>query len=122
MRASKVWIALAAVSCASTRAEMMPDARTLPAICPAGVAIYPDSTQIGKPFQEVATLISHGSLLLPDQNAILDSQRQEAAKLGANGVLLLIRTVNEPSGNSGTAIAILIPGDSDRVAAACNRR
>ncbi|HXQ27804.1 MAG TPA: hypothetical protein VN848_00925 [Gemmatimonadales bacterium] len=116
-------IALAAASCASTHVVRSFDSTPLPPICPAGVAVYPDSTQIHKQYTRIATLSSRGSFLFPDEDAIFQSQRNTAAKLGANGVILLLGNLSSESTslNSGRAIAIYIPSDTTRVAAACGR-
>jgi hypothetical protein len=119
-----VFIVFAALSCASTHVEGALDSAPLPAICPEGVAVFPDSNQIGKPFTHVATLRSQGSMLFPDQNAIFDSQRKTAARLGANGLILVLKGLsadNDNSANANRVIAINIPGDSLRVATACGR-
>jgi hypothetical protein len=119
-----VLLVLAAAGCASTSVERTDDTTPLSPICPEGVAVFPDSTEVPRPFKRIATLNSHGSVLFPDQDAIFDSQRKEAAKLGANGVILILTGLSADSPNSlnsGKAIAIFIPGDSTRVATACGR-
>ena len=119
-----VLLVLAAAGCASTSVARRFDSDPLPSICPEGVAVFPDSTQIQKPFKRIAILNSHGSVLFPDQDAIFDSQRKEAAKLGANGLILILTGLSADSpgsANAGRAIAIFIPGDSNRVTMACGR-
>jgi hypothetical protein len=117
------FLAFAALSCASTQVEGALQSAPLPPICAQGVAVFPDSTQIGKHFVHVAMLASHGSFLFPNPDAIFDSQRRTAAKLGANGMILVLGGLSADSPNSTTnqVIAIFIPSDSLRVETACGR-
>jgi hypothetical protein len=129
----KIWM-LAMVgltACVSTNAAVLNSAQTLPQICPDGVVMFTDSSKVGKPYQEVAVLNSKGSYLYTNERKMVESQRKAAAKLGANGVILgtmqepgtgakvWSALIGTPADRQGKAVAIFIPGDSARVAAAC---
>jgi len=119
-----VFLALAALGCASTQVEGALESGPLTPLCPQGVAVFPDSGQIGKHFIHVARLNSHGSFLFPNPDAVFDSQRKTAARLGANGMILVLHglTADNPnSANANEVLAIFIPSDSQRVALACGR-
>ncbi|SRR6266566_5789082 len=125
------WSMLALLGCVSTNAAVLNTSLKLQAICPEGVQVFTDSSKVGKPYTEVAVLNSQGSYQYTNESKMIDSQRKEAAKLGANGVIL--GGMQDPStgakvwnaligtsaNRKGSAVAILIPSDSTRVKEAC---
>jgi hypothetical protein len=96
------------------------------------VKIYPDTAAIGMPFQRVAMLASSGSSGFTTPTGMMNSQRQRAASLGANGVVL--GRINEASAGAkvaaaflgtgtertGDAMAVYVPGDSARTRELCD--
>jgi len=120
------------IACVSTNAMVLnPSLRLAPA-CPEGVQVFTDSSKVGKPYTEVAVLSSSGDNDLTTESGMLNSQRKKAAELGANGIILgamkdastgaqVAQALLGTSANrKGRAVAIYIPSDSARVAAACN--
>jgi hypothetical protein len=95
------------------------------------VQVFTDTSKVGKPYTEVAVLNSKGGSDWTSESGMINSQRKKAAELGANG--LILGTMKDPStgakiasaifgtsaNRQGKAIAIHIPGDTSRVAAAC---
>jgi len=89
--------------------------------CARGVQIFTSADEVGKDYREVALL--HG---------MLGSQRQKAADLGANGIIL--NGISEPDAGTkiiggvpgtgaerkGAALAIHIPDDADAVKRLCS--
>ena len=117
--------------CVSTNAALLNPGVTLAPVCPDGVEVFTDTSKVGKPYTEVAILNSKGDNEMTDESGMINSQRKKAAKLGANGVIL--GSMAEPgtgakvfhfligtsANRKGNAIAIYIPSDTARVAAAC---
>ncbi len=125
------WPVVLLAACVSTNAAVMNPSLKLQPVCPDGVQVFSDSSRVGKPYTEVAVLNSKGESDMTSESGMIKSQRKKAAELGANGVIL--GTMKDPStgakiasslfgtsaNRKGNAIAIYIPGDSTRVAAAC---
>ena len=119
------------VACVQTKAAVLDVSAQRGPICPNGVKIFPDTSTIGGPWEAVAMLTSTGSTSMTSVAGMMNSQRQKAAQVGANGVVL--GKVNEPgagakvagaflgtgTNRNGDAMAIYIPGDSARVQRAC---
>ena len=118
-------------ACVSTNAALLDPSLKLAPVCPDGVAIFTDSSKVGRPYTEVAVLNSRGDDAFTSESAMLNSQRKKAAALGANGIILgqmrdastgakIAQAFLGTSANrKGNAIVIYIPSDSVRVAAAC---
>ena len=131
-------ILLALVACVQTNAAVLDVTAQRAPICPDGVKIFTDTSEIGGPYTPVALLNSTGESSWTSEEQMLNSQRRKAAELGANGVLFA--QIQEASAGAkvagaflgtgsqrkGRATAILVPGDSARVQLACegvrNRR
>lgn len=119
-------------ACVQTNAAVLDVTVVRAPICPDGVKIFPDTASIGGAYERVAILTSTGSSDYTSANGMLNSQRQRAAALGANGVL--VGQIHEASSGAkvagaifgvstqrtGEALAINVPGDSTRVARACD--
>jgi hypothetical protein len=90
--------------CVSTNATMLGGATTGPAIPPTSVAIYRTPAQVPRHYTEVALLNSSGDSIYTDEKAMFTSMQKEAAKLGANGVIL--DNVKEPGSGAKVAAAI----------------
>lgn len=118
-------------ACVSTNAAVLNPGVTLAPICPDGVEVFTDSSKVGKAYTEVAVLNSKGDNDLTSESGMINSQRKKAAKLGANGVILgsmadpgtgakvFHALIGTSANRKGKAIAIYIPADTARVAAAC---
>ena len=131
MRAFAVPGLVILASCVATNAALLNPSLKLQPVCPDGVEVFTDSSKVGKPYTEVAVLNSKGDDSFTSESGMINSQRKKAADLGANGVIL--GQMKDPStgakvaqaffgtsaNRKGNAIAIYIPSDSARVAAAC---
>jgi hypothetical protein len=121
-------------ACVSTNAALLNPSLKLAPVCPEGVQVFTDSSKVGKPYTEVAVLNSKGDEEFTSESGLINSQRKKAAALGANG--LILGQMKDPStgakiakaflgtsaNRKGQAIAIYIPADTARVAAACKSR
>jgi|SRR5690242_2427102 len=131
MRRLAVALVFAMVACVSTNAAVLDPSLKLQPVCPDGVQVFTDSSKVGKPYTEVALLASKGDNEMTSESGMIESQRKKAAELGANGLILgqvkeastgaqVARALLGTSANrKGNAIAIYIPSDTARVAAAC---
>jgi len=119
------------VACVSTNAMVLDPSLHLAPGCPEAVQVFTDSSKVGKPYTEVAVLNSAGDNDMTSESGMLNSQRKKAAELGANGIILgpmkdastgaqVFQALLGTSANrKGKSIAIYIPSDTTRVAAAC---
>ena len=92
---------------------------------------FHDSSKVGKAYTEVAVLNSKGDNDMTSESGMINSQRKKAAQLGANGVILgsmadpgtgakvFHALIGTSANRKGKSIAIYIPADTARVAAAC---
>jgi hypothetical protein len=131
MRSMRLLFLSLIASCVSTKAAQLDPTLKLAPVCPDGVQMFTEASKIGKPYTEVAVLKSSGESDWTSETGMINSQRKKAAQLGANGVILgqmkdpstgakIARTLIGTSANrKGDAIAIYIPADTARVAAAC---
>lgn len=94
MQTISVVLVLACAACVSTNAALLDSSlRLTPLPCPEAAQVFTDSSKVGKPYTEVALLNSAGDVA--------------QAFLGTS------------ANRKGRAIAIYIPSDTARVAAAC---
>lgn len=132
MRTIGVVLVLACAACVSTNAALLDSSlRLTPLLCPEAVQVFTDASKVGKPYTEVALLNSAGDNDLTSESGMIRSQQKKAAQLGANGIILgqikdastgaqVAQAFLGTSANrKGRAIAIYIPSDTARVAAAC---
>jgi hypothetical protein len=120
------------VACVHTNAAVLDVTQQFAPICPDGVKVFPDTTGIARPYQQVALLNSTGESGSTSEGGMIKSQRQKAAKLGANGIILggfqepragtkiIGAVLGTGSQRKGSAMAIYIPADTSRVRVACN--
>ena len=122
----------ALAACVQTNAAVLDVTARRAPICPNGVKIFTDTASIGGSYVAVALLNSTGESNWTSEQQMLESQRKKAAQVGANGILFT--GIQEASSGAkvaaaflgtgtqrkGHATAIFVPGDSARVAAACN--
>jgi len=89
------------------------------AICPAAVTVFDAPSEVGKPYVEVAQISpSRDGSREPTPEQVVEAERNKAAELGANGVIL-----NHIAGSREVlyddALAIWIAADSARASAEC---
>ena len=125
------FLAVGMCACVSTNAALLNPGVTLAPVCPDGVQVFTDSSKVGKPYTEVALLNSSGDNDMTSESGMINSQRKKAAGLGANGVILgsmadagtgakvFHALIGTSANRKGKSIAIYIPSDTARVAAAC---
>lgn len=94
--------------CVSTNSTMLGQAGTAAPLDPAAVAVYRMASQVKAPYAEVALLNSTGDYAMTNEKKMYESMRKEAAKVGANAVIL--DAMSEPS--AGTKVAAAIFGVS----------
>lgn len=120
-------------ACVHTNAAVMDASLRLAPVCPDGVALFMTADRVGKSYTDVAILNSKGNSSSTSEKGMYNSQRKKAAELGANGII--INGIDEPkpgtkilgaflgtgSERKGSAMAVHIPADSQRVRLACSR-
>ncbi len=99
--------------------------------CPAGIKLFTTPDRVGKPYHEVALLNAKGESNWSNEEDMIESMRDKAAEVGANGIIL--SGIDEPrtltkvigqvaktgSQRTGKALAIYIPSDSTNTATVC---
>ena len=81
-------------SCISTNVTPL-SSKTYAEVSPADVDIYLAEEDIPYRYEKIAIIFASGSTNTTDQDEMLKKVRKEAAKLGANGVL--VQSIDEPS-------------------------
>lgn len=137
-----VFALLSACRSVSTNATLIDPASHLVKTCPAAVKLFTTPDRVQQPYREVALLNSSGQTSYSNENDMIKSMREKAAKVGANGIIL--NGIDEPSAmaklasaaaqvaadatgryaqisaeRKGRAMAVYIPTDSTRTVAAC---
>lgn len=121
-------------ACVSTNAAVLDTSVKLAQLCPEAVTAYTSPDRVGKPYREIALLNSKGESGYTSEAGMIKSQRNKAASLGANGIIL--GQVDEPkagtkiigavlgtgSERKGKAVAIFVPDDSLKSLAACAKK
>lgn len=117
--------------CVNTQATLLDQTLHPAPICPEAVKLYLDSSRVGAPYTEVAFLTSSGDNNFTSENGMYNSQRQKAASLGANGIIMgqvkeastgaqiASAIFGTPANRKGKAVAIYVPSDTARVRQAC---
>jgi hypothetical protein len=122
------------VSCVSTNATVLDPSIKLARTCPDAVRLFTTPARVASPYREVALLHSTGESGWSDEEEMMESMRDKAAEVGANGIIL--ENIDEPSAltkvigavaktgtvRKGKALAIYIPADSTSGAALCATR
>ena len=118
-------------ACVSTNASLIDPSVHLARTCPAGIKLYTTPERVGQPYREVAILNAKGESNWSDEEDMIESMRDKAAELGANGIIL--SGIDEPSAltkvigqvaktgsqRKGKALAIYVPSDSSNTATTC---
>jgi hypothetical protein len=117
--------------CVSTNASLIDPSVHRARTCPAGIKLYTTPDRVGQPYREVAILNAKGESNWSDEEDMIESMRDKAAEIGANGIIL--SGIDEPSAltkvigqvaktgsqRKGKALAIYVPSDSTNTATAC---
>lgn len=118
-------------ACVSTNASLIDPTVRLARTCPEGIKLYTTPDRVGQPYREVALLNAKGESNWSDEEDMIESMRNKAAEIGANGIIL--SGIDEPSAltkvigqvaktgsqRKGKALAIYVPSDSTNTATAC---
>jgi len=107
-------------------------ALSLAPTCANAVPVYADSERVPYDYYEVALITAEGNSVYTGNGDVLKSIRNQAARLGANGIVIdalgathaTVKVVGAALGSSdaerkGRAIAIWMPSDTARVREAC---
>lgn len=131
-------VGLASIVCAltacGTRARVIatnPGLSLAPS-CPDAVSVFADNERVPYDYYEVALITAEGNSVYTGNGDLLKSIRNQAARLGANGVVIdamgathaTVKVVGAALGSNdaerkGRAIAIWMPSDTARVREAC---
>ena len=99
------------LSCVSTHTTMFNQGSQRLAVTPNKVVIYTSADKVPGKYEELAILTSQGAYTVAGDDKFYESFRKEAAKIGANGVI--ISAIEDPSTGQkvGSAVlgALLIP-------------
>jgi hypothetical protein len=103
--------------------------------CSNAVPVFADSEHVPYDYYEVALITAEGNSVYNGNGDLLKSIRNQAARLGANGVVIdamgathaTVKVVGAALGSNdaerkGRAIAIWMPSDTARVREACGAR
>ena len=137
MRVQRV-VGLACMICvfsacgARTRVVATNSALSLARTCQDAVSVFADNQHVPYDYYEVALITSEGNSVYIGNGDILKSIRNQAARLGANGIVVddlgathaTVKVVGAALGSNdaerkGRAIAIWMPSDTARVRQAC---
>lgn len=124
-------LAVLVCGCVSTNAALIDPSVQLARTCKSAVKLYTTPDRVGKPYREVAMLNAKGESNWSDEGDMIDSMRDKAAEVGANGIIL--SKIDEPSAltkvigqvaktgsqRKGNALAIYVPSDSTSTATQC---
>jgi hypothetical protein len=121
-------------ACVSTNAALIDPSVQLARTCPAAIKLYTTPDRVGKPYREVAVLNAKGESNWSDEGDMINSMRDKAAEVGANGIIL--NKIDEPSAltkvigqvaktgsqRKGAALAIYVPSDSVSSVTVCAKK
>jgi hypothetical protein len=137
MSARKISVSLAvsgSIAACATRSHIVArtPALTLAPTCADAVPVYPDRAHVPYDYYEVALITAEGNSVYTGNGDILKSVRNQAASVGANGVVLdslgashaTVKVLGAAVGSNDAerkarAIAIWMPSDTARVREAC---
>lgn len=101
-------LAVVLTACVSTNATVLNKSMTRPPIAKESVIIYSSAEKVPGKYDEVALLNSKGDESMTNERKMYESMRSEAAKLGANGVIL--QETKDPG--TGSKVAHMLIGTS----------
>ncbi|HXB27003.1 MAG TPA: hypothetical protein VNV25_19910 [Gemmatimonadaceae bacterium] len=102
--------ALIVIACMHTNATML-STTSRPAIDPSAVTIYTSADKVPAKYDEVALIDSHGDDALTSYHQMIESMRKQAAKVGANGLIL---STDSDAGTVAKVAHVLIGTSADR--------
>jgi hypothetical protein len=128
--------ALALIAVASACATKIDVTKTRPQYffaptCAAGIAVYDNFGQVPGPYYELSFIQAEGNVVWTTDSALVLRMREEAAEVGASGIvastevsattaqILGAALGTSDADRKGKAIAVRVPGDMARVNAAC---
>ncbi len=126
-------------ACMRTRATIVDPGLSLARLCPDAVRLYITPDRIKSPYREVAilrtTLVDiEPRAISTEDRKVIKSMREQAAKLGANAIILtrfeepeaditIVNASRRPSSQSNDkALAVYIAADSAYSASVCSKR
>jgi hypothetical protein len=123
--------AVVVCACVSTNAALIDPTVHLARTCPGAIKLYTTPDRVGQPYREVAILNAKGESNWSNEEDMIESMRDKAAEVGANGIIL--KGIDEPSAltkvigqvaqtgsqRKGNALAIYVPSDSTSTATVC---
>jgi hypothetical protein len=101
--------ALSLAACVNTNATLLGQARARGPVDPASVEIYRTAAQVPGGFTELALIHASGDSGMTDERRLYRSLRAEAARLGADAIILDGLSDYNAS-RQGRAIAIVLTG------------
>lgn len=101
------WIAVG--GCVSTQSTKLNSTITRVPVNPTDVVIYPNEGDVPRKFEKIAMLATRSDSIWRSDASALESARVEAAKLGANGILL--GTVDKPGAGAKVASFLFLGFD-----------
>ena len=118
-------------ACVSTNAALIDPTVHLARTCPSAIRLYTTPDRVGQPYREIAVLNAKGESNWSDEDDMIESMRDKAAEVGANGIIL--SGIDEPSAltkvigqvaktgsqRKGKALAIYVASDSATTATVC---
>ena len=118
-------------ACVSTNAALIDPTVHLVRTCPSAIRLYTTPDRVGHPYREVAILNAKGESNWSNEEDMIESMRDKAAEVGANGIIL--SGIDEPSAltkvigqvaktgsqRKGKALAIYVASDSATTATVC---
>jgi hypothetical protein len=127
-------VAAFACGCVKTNAALIDPSVQLARTCPAAVKLFTTPDRVGHPYREIAVLNAKGESNWSDEGDMIQSMREKAADVGANGIIL--SKIDEPSAltkvigevaktgsqRKGNAMAIYVPSDSTSNVSVCARK
>ena len=131
LRPSLLVTAVLICGCVSTNAALIDPSVQLARTCPSAVKLFTTPERVGHPYREVAVLNAKGESNWSDEGDMIQSMREKAADIGANGIIL--SKIDEPSAltkvigevaktgsqRKGNALAIYVPSDSTTTTTVC---
>lgn len=128
------FIAVATTGCGRTRSEIIErnTALTLAPTCADAVRVFPSTEKVPYDYYEVALITAEGNSVYSGNGDLLKSVRNQAAGIGANGVVVdslgathaTVKILGAALGahdadRKARALAIWMPTDTARVREAC---
>jgi hypothetical protein len=130
--AAAAFVGYAALSCGSRSQIVATNSQlSLQRTCADAVPVYPDRDHVPYDYYEVALITAEGNSVYTGNGDLLKSVRNQAASVGANGVVVdvaathaTVKVLGAAVGSNDAdrkarAIAIWMPSDTARVREAC---